>query len=159
MEWEWYWLAEALGLSEDISVPGSGEISYSVSARANEIFALLSLNAAVCAVIGLFLAGFFIRRHACKAGDPDGGRLCLTVGGVILLMIGLFQAVGVGPYIEWYPGQHSVGFIDLSVIGHIITGIFYAILALILHLGGRLGRRCALRHFNRSKSIKQEETP
>ena len=155
LELEWYWLAEALGLSEDISVPGSGELCYSVSARAGEFFALLFLILSITAVIGLFLTGYGIRRHACKTGDPDGGRLCITVGVITLLIIGLLQAIGFGPYIEWYPGQHSSGFLDLSVIDHCITGIFFAILALLLHLGGRLGRRCALRQIK--KTNHQEE--
>ena len=137
MKIKWYWLAEQLGLMEDISV--GSEIAYRVSAKANEY-----LEAAVFSLMPiLFLAGVFLaflpgrrRREALAAK--------LTLGGIFLLVIyGLLLAVGIGPYIQFYP--QSGGFIDLSPITNILSGLYCGFLALLLFLGSRLGRWLARR--------------
>lgn len=137
MKIKWYWLAEQLGVMEDIST--GTEIAYRVSVKADEYFetAIFSL------VPLLFLAGLFLafllgrRQREILAGK-------LTLGGIgILVIYGLLLATGIGPYIQFYP--QPGGFSDLSPITNILSGLYCGFLALLLFLGSRLGRWLARR--------------
>lgn len=131
MEIKWYGLAETLGLVEDIAYRyNDGYTHYRVSARADEVFSALTFSL----IPLLFLAGFLLRRF--------GGRKCakaVRVGVILLLVYAVLLAVGIGPYIQLYP--RSGGFLDFSTLEHIIEGIYCALLALCLQLGGKLGLR------------------
>lgn len=128
MEIKWYWLAEQLGLVEDVSALYNDGTTYRVSARTDEIF-----NAMRLALVPLlFLAGFALC-FFCAAHAP------LRIGVGFLLTYAVLLAVGIGPYVQFYPS--GGGFIDLSALEHLFSGIGCAALALVFWLGGRLGRR------------------
>ncbi len=130
MEIKWYGLAKLLGLVEDISSQyNDGYIHHSVSSKTGDVFTALTLSL----IPLLFLAGFLLGRR------KDRGQRPLRIAIILLLVYAVLLAVGVGPYIQFYP--QSVGFIDLSALEHIVDGIYTALLALCLYLGGRLGHR------------------
>lgn len=68
----------------------------------------------------------------------------MLVGIAVLMIYAVLLAVGIGPYIEFYP--QTGGFLDLSVLAHIMDGIFFAFLALMLFLGGKAGNRLGQRN-------------
>ena len=129
MNIKWYAPAKWLGLVKDIShTYNDGYTHYTVSAQTGDIFAYLTLSLLpLLFVIGV-LMGFRRKERA------------IRMGVILLLVYGLLLAVGIGPYIELYP--QGSGFIDLSALEHFIEGIYTALLALSLYLGGRLGRKC-----------------
>ena len=129
MELEWYWPAEVLGLVTRLTPqPDNDYARYQVSSRADEVFLLLFLSL----IPLLFLAGMWIRCAASRRGPA-----LIRAFSLILLFLGLLQAVGVGPYIQFYP--QSGGFVDFSVIEHILSGLYCAGLALSLLLGSCFG--------------------
>lgn len=132
MEIKWYGLAQLLGLVEDIAYQyNDGYTHYTVSARTGDVFATLTFSLLPI----LFLAGFLIRWKC----SPDKGKKLVRIGIIALLVYAILLAVGIGPYIQFYP--QSSGFLDFSTLEHIIDGIYCAILALSLHLGGKLVSR------------------
>ena len=132
MNIKWYAPAKWLGLMEDLTHQyNDGYTHYTVSVKANDVFAYLTLSLLPI----LFLAGFLIGRK-CSA---DTSKPLLGSGIVLLLVYSVLLAVGIGPYIQLYP--QSSGFLDFSVLEHIVDGIYCALLALSLYLGGRLGKR------------------
>lgn len=145
MEIKWYWPAEQMGLVKDVSALYDDGTSYQVSARADEIFGAIGLSL----IPLLFLIGFALC-FFCT------GRTPLRVGVGLLLSYALLLAVGVGPYVEFYPRGGS--FFDLDVLEHILEGIGCALLALVFSLGGRLGRRAQRKKRERNNSQK-EATP
>ena len=128
MELNWYAPAKWLGLVKDISHEyNDGFTHYTVSAQAGDIFAYLTLSLLPL----LFVAGIFMgSRQKEKA---------IRIGIISLLIYAVLLAVGIGPYVQLYP--QGSGFIDLSAIEHLIEGIYTALLAVSLYLGGRLGRK------------------
>ena len=60
----------------------------------------------------------------------------MLTGSIILLVYAVLLAVGIGPYIEFYP--QGAGFLDFSTLEYIIDGIYVGILALMLFLGGKV---------------------
>ena len=138
MKIKWYWLAEQLGLMEDLS-GGNGDVLYRVSAQADDFF-----EAAFFALIPIFLlAGALLGYLLCRNQLPLARRV-IRWGIGILLGYGILLATGVGPYIQFYP--QSVGFIDLSPITNILSGLYCAFLALLWGLGGWLGRKLSNRN-------------
>lgn len=132
MEIKWYGLAQLLGLVEDIAYQyNDGYTHYTVSARTGDVFAALLFSLLPV----LFLLGFLIRRKC----SPDKGKKIMRILVTFLLIYAILLAVGIGPYVQFYP--QSAGFLDFSTLEHIIDGIYCAILALTLCLGGRLGSR------------------
>lgn len=130
MELKWYGLAQFLGLVEDIAYQyNDGYTHYRVSARTGDVFAALTFSLLPI----LFVTGLLIRWKC----DPIRGKRLVKIGVTMLLVYAVLLAVGIGPYIELYP--QSGGFLDFSTPEHIIDGVYCAILALALHLGGRLG--------------------
>lgn len=136
MKIKWYWLAEQLGLMEDLSV-GNGDVLYRVSAKADDFF-----EAAFFALIPFFLlTALLLSFLLCRKGHLSRARQIILFGVGVLLVYGILRATGVGPYIQFYP--QSAGFIDLSPITNILSGFYCAFLALLWGLGGWLGRKLA----------------
>ena len=133
MEIKWYWLAIRLGLVEDLSGISSTGETRSVSADTDEVFLAIRLGLLIL-LLGL---GFALGRF-CASRAP------IHIGVGVLLTYALLQAVGFGPYVQFYPT--GGGFFDLSVLEHILAGIFCALVALFFHLSGRLGRRIRTKH-------------
>ena len=133
MKIKWYALAEWLGLMEDLSGE-NGSTLYTVSAKADDFFtaAFLSLMPL------LFLAGFLLNFLLCRRQRTATAVKLTRCGVVALLLYAVLLAVGVGPYIQFYP--QSAGFIDLSALEHALSGLYCAFLGLLLFLGARLGR-------------------
>ena len=134
MKIKWYALAEWLGLMEDLSA-GNGSTLYTVSAKADDFFetAFFSL------IPLLFLTGFLLNFLLCHRRRLSRAVTLTRWGVGVLLVYAVLLAIGVGPYIQFYP--HSVGFVDFSVLEHALSGLYCAFLALLFFWGGRLGRR------------------
>jgi len=147
VEIKWYWPAEALGLVTDISLQTNGEYTYQVSARAGDVLFALALSL----IPLLFLAGGLLRFFLSRRGRDDSGRTLSRAVTALLLLYALLLAAGIGPYVQFYP--HGGGFLDLSLLEHILSGLYTALLALFWFLGGRLGRHLALSCRNRRKNI------
>lgn len=128
MEFKWYWLAKVLGLVTDISAQSNNEYTYRVSAQTGDVFATLFL---------LMIPALFVLGALLRAAFPDRGGLCVKTGAIFLLLWGVLQAVGVGPYVQFYP--QGSGFLDLSTLEHILSGLYCTLLALSLFFGGRFG--------------------
>ena len=138
MEIKWYWLAEALGYVKDISHLGNN-MTYEVSAKVGDFFLMLYFSLFPL----LFLIGFLLQFLTNgREGEHTAGR-AVKVCVLSLLFYAGMLAAGIGPYIQFYP--QSAGFIDLSVLEHILDGIACGLLALILFLGGKFGRFAAKR--------------
>ena len=134
MEIKWYWLAEQLNLVKDTSYQyNDGHTYYEVSAKADEFFTMLTLSF----IPALFLLGFLILLIATFRKRAGLGRSVIRTIMVVLLVYAVFLAVGIGPYIKWYP--QGSGFLDFSTLEHAIEGVYCGLLALVLWLGGRLG--------------------
>ena len=134
MKIKWYVLAEWLGLMEDLSA-GNGSTLYTVSAKADDFFeaAFLSL------IPLLFFVGFLLNFLLCRRGRLPRAVTLTRWGVGVLLVYAVLLAVGVGPYIQFYP--QGTGFIDLSALEHALSGLYCAFLALLFFVGSRLGRR------------------
>ena len=134
MKIKWYALAEWLGLMEDLSA-GNGSTLYTVSAKADDFFetAFFSL------IPLLFLSGFLLNFLLCRRGRLPRAVVLTRWGIGALLVYAVLLAVGVGPYIQFYP--QGTGFIDLSALEHALSGLYCAFLALLFFVGSRLGRR------------------
>lgn len=132
MNIKWYAPAKWLGLMEDLTHQyNDGYTHYTVSAKANDVFAYLTLSLTPI----FFLLGFLIGRRY----GAETGRHSIRITISLLLVYGVLLATGVGPYIQFYP--QSSGFLDLSALEHLVDGIYCALLALCIHLGGKLGSR------------------
>lgn len=139
MEIKWYWLAMRLGLVEDLSAVSANGETWAVSAKADEVFLAMRLGIFLLLLLGGFALGRF-----CASRTP------MRIGVGILLTYALTLAVGIGPYIEFYPT--GGGFFDLSVLEHILSGILCAAAACLFSLSGRLGRRIRTKcHPNKEK--------
>lgn len=138
MEIKWYWLAEQLDLVKNTShLYNDGHIYYEVSAKADEIFSMLALSG----IPLLFLLGLMVQLIASLSRHDRLGRNIIRIIAGVLMVYAVLLAVGIGPYITWYP--QGGGFIDLSVLEHVIQGVYCAVLALMMWLGGRVGRWAA----------------
>lgn len=134
MEIKWYAPAQWFGLVEDIAYQyNDGYTHYRVSAQTGDIFTALTISLLPI----LFLTGFLIRRKC----NPIKGKKYLRIGVISLLVYAVLLATGIGPYIQFYP--RSGGFLDFSTLEHIIDGIYCALLALTLNLGGKSGSKCS----------------
>ena len=136
MEIEWYWLAEKLGLIKNVTAEyADGSTYYEVAVKGAERF----FTALAWSMIPLFfLLGLITCMLAVWKNRQNAGKTVLRCGIVVLLLYAVLLAVGIGPYIEFYP--RGGGFIDLSVLEHMAEGVYCAILALCLFLGGKLGQ-------------------
>ncbi len=140
MEIEWYWLAKQMGYVRDVSEQYSdGARHLEVSAKVDDIFMILFLSLIpLCFILG-FLLRWILGK---KKKDTLAKKLVWSIAG-ILFAYAVLIAVGVGPYIKFYP--KGSGFLDLSVIEHIIKGIYCGGLGAILLLGGKTGAKIAAR--------------
>ena len=138
MEIKWYWLAQMLGYVKDIRYLGGG-YTYEVSAKVGEFFLMLYLLLFPV----MFITGFLLCFFSYQRKGERAFSLVIRYGVVMLLLYAVMLAVGIGPYIEFYP--QSAGFIDLSILEHLLDGIGCALLALSLFLGGKAGKALARR--------------
>lgn len=129
---KWYWLAELMGLVKNVSNEyNDGFTHWQVSANAGEVFLTLVLSM----IPVMFFLGYLIHFIYRVKQNPQKGEQYVLICTVALLIYAVLLAVGVGPYIQFYP--QSAGFLDFSTIEHIIDGIYTAILALMVFLGGK----------------------
>ena len=136
MEITWYWPMELLGLVKDISGEyNDGWTHYQVSRMCDTVMKYLIFGL----IPVLFLLGFLARRLTARAGRDALGIWLVRGGSILLLIYALLLAAGVGPYLKLYP--KGGGFLSFDTLEHILQGIYCALLALALFLGGRLGRR------------------
>jgi len=139
MELKWYWLAEQMGLVTNISAQyNDGFIHYQVSARTGDVFFTLFL----ALIPTLFLLGCLLRFLLVRRGHDRAGRILSRGGVCILLLYAVLLASGIGPYVQFYP--QGSGFLDLSVLEHILSSLYCALLALVWFLGSRLGQYLAI---------------
>lgn len=129
MEVRFYAIAEALGLLTDLrELPG--DETWQVSVKADEVFFWLGFGVTLILFAAAFALGMAGKRH------------WLRPVVVILAIYALTLAVGIGPYVKFYPTGGS--FIDLSVIEHILEGILMGLRALVVWLCGKLGQKLRL---------------
>ena len=134
IELKWYWLAEWLQLVWNTSSQyNDGHTYYTVSAKADEFFTMLTL----ACIPMMFLLGFCILMIAGRKNHVQAGRKVVRNIMMALLVYAVFLAVGIGPYIQWYP--QGAGFLDFSALEHVIEGMYCGLLAWVLWLGSRLG--------------------
>jgi hypothetical protein len=129
---KWYWPAEMLGLVKNISHEyNDGGTYWSVAGNTGDVFLTLMLS-----MFGvMFFAGFLLHFiYRVKQNALRGEKIVLSAM-IVLLVYAILLAVGVGPYIQFYP--QSAGFLDFSTIEHIIDGIYVGLLALMLYLGSK----------------------
>ena len=127
---KWYWPAEMLGLVKNISHEyNDGGTYWSVAGNTDDVFLTLMLS-----MFGvMFFAGFLLHFiYRVKQNALRGEKIVFSAM-IVLLVYAILLAVGVGPYIQFYP--QSAGFLDFSTIEHIIDGIYVGLLALMLYLG------------------------
>jgi len=142
MEVKFYWLFEQLGLVTPL-IPeyANGYATYRVSAMAGEVWLYMLLSLLPV----LFFSALLLRRAAFGKGWQDRARRWVRNASLCLLLYAALLAVGVGPYVSFYP--HGGSFIDLSALEHLCSGVVCALLSLLVFLGGRcghaLGRRRA----------------
>ena len=129
---KWYWPAEVLGLVKNISHEyNDGGTYWSVAGNTDDVFLTLLLS--MFAV--MFFAGFLMHFiYRVKQNALRGEKIVFSAM-IVLLVYAILLAVGVGPYIQFYP--QSAGFLDFSTIEHIIDGIYVGLLALMLYLGSK----------------------
>ena len=129
---KWYWPAEMLGLVKNISHEyNDGGTYWSVAGNTGDVFLTLMLS--MFAV--MFFAGFLMHFiYRVKQNALRGEKIVFSAM-IVLLVYAILLAVGVGPYIQFYP--QSAGFLDFSTIEHIIDGIYVGLLALMLYLGSK----------------------
>ena len=129
---KWYWPAEMLGLVKNISHEyNDGGTYWSVAGNTGDVFLTLMLS-----MFGvMFFAGFLLHFiYRVKQNVLRGEKIVFSAM-IVLLVYAILLAVGVGPYIQFYP--QSAGFLDFSTIEHIIDGIYVGLLALMLYLGSK----------------------
>lgn len=129
---KWYWPAEMLGLVKNISHEyNDGGTYWSVAGNTGDVFLTLMLS-----MFGvMFFAGFLLHFiYRVKQNALRGEKIVFSAM-IVLLVYAILLAVGVGPYIQFYP--QSAGFLDFSTIEHIIDGIYVGFLALMLYLGSK----------------------
>ena len=129
---KWYWPAEMLGLVKNISHEyNDGGTYWSVAGNTGDVFLTLMLS-----MFGvMFFAGFLLHFiYRVKQNALRGEKIVFSAM-IVLLVYAILLAVGVGPYIQFYP--QSAGFLDFSTIEHIIDGIYVGLLALMLNLGSK----------------------
>ncbi len=129
---KWYWPAEMLGLVKNISHEyNDGGTYWSVAGNTGDVFLTLMLS-----MFGvMFFAGFLLHFiYRVKQNALRGEKIVLSAM-IVLLVYAILLAVGVGPYIQFYP--QSAGFLDFSTIEHIIDGVYVGLLALMLYLGSK----------------------
>ena len=129
---KWYWPAEMLGLVKNISHEyNDGGTYWSVAGNTGDVFMTLMLS-----MFGvMFFAGFLLHFiYRVKQNALRGEKIVFSAM-IVLLVYAILLAVGVGPYIQFYP--QSAGFLDFSTIEHIIDGIYVGLLALMLYLGSK----------------------
>ena len=129
---KWYWPAEMLGLVKNISHEyNDGGTYWSVAGNTGEVFLTLLLS-----MIGVtFFVGFLIHFIYRVKQNPMRGEKCMLIAVIMLLAYAILLAVGIGPYIQFYP--QGAGFLDFSTLEHIIDGLYVGILALMLFLGSK----------------------
>lgn len=143
---KWYLPAKILGLVKDISAEyGDGAVYYRVSSKADEVFFALALSM----ILLMFIIGFAVRYFMYKKemGELSHKTLCALC--IALVIYSVMLSTGIGPYISFYP--QGSGFIDLSIIEHIIDGLYVALLSLALWIGGRIGYRLSKRREKHDK--------
>ena len=129
---KWYWPAEMLGLVKNISHEyNDGGTYWSVAGNTGDVFLTLMLS-----MFGvMFFAGFLLHFiYRVKQNALRGEKIVFSAM-IVLLVYAILLAVGVGPYIQFYP--QSAGFLDFSTIEHIIDGVYVGLLALMLYLGSK----------------------
>ena len=129
---KWYLPAEMLGLVKNISHEyNDGGTYWSVAGNTGDVFLTLMLS-----MFGvMFFAGFLLHFiYRVKQNALRGEKIVFSAM-IVLLVSAILLAVGVGPYIQFYP--QSAGFLDFSTIEHIIDGIYVGLLALMLYLGSK----------------------
>ena len=129
---KWYWPAEMLGLVKNISHEyNDGGTYWSVAGNTGDVFLTLMLS-----MFGvMFFAGFLLHFiYRVKQNALRGEKIVFSAM-IVLLVYAILLAVGIGPYIQFYP--QSAGFLDFSTIEHIIDGIYVGLLALMLYLGSK----------------------
>lgn len=127
-----YWPAEMLGLVKNISHEyNDGGTYWSVAGNTGDVFLTLMLS-----MFGvMFFAGFLLHFiYRVKQNALRGEKIVFSAM-IVLLVYAILLAVGIGPYIQFYP--QSAGFLDFSTIEHIIDGIYVGLLALMLYLGSK----------------------
>ena len=129
---KWYWPAEMLGLVKNISHEyNDGGTYWSVAANTGDVFLTLLLSM----IAVMFFVGFLIHFvYRVKQNTVRGEKIVL-IAVIILLVYAILLAVGIGPYIQFYP--QGAGFLDFSTIEHIIDGIYVGLLALMLFVGSK----------------------
>ncbi len=140
MEIEWYWPAEQMGFIKDISEQYNDGMRYlQVSSKVGDVFMVLTFSLIpLCFMIGLLIRWILGR----KKKDALAKKIVWGIAGV-MFVYAILLAVGIGPYIMFYP--QGGGFLDLSVIEHIIKGVYCGFLAILLLLGGKVGVKLATR--------------
>lgn len=144
MEFEWYWPAKQMGFVKDISEQYNDGVRHlQVSSKVGDVFMMLTFS-----LIPLcFIIGFLIRWILGRKRKNDLAKKFIWGIGGVMFVYAILLAVGIGPYIEFYP--KGSGFLDLSVIEHIIEGIYCGFLVLILLLGGKIGSKLGARSLAR----------
>lgn len=144
MDIKWYWLAEQLNLVKDIShLYNDGFTHYEVSAGTDDFFQALTISA----ILVLFSLGFLLCFFTALRGQEKTGQLIIRGSMTLFLIYAVLLAIGVGPYIQFYP--QGSGFLDFSMLEHFLEGLYFAFLALVMFLGGRLGKVFAQKGFKR----------
>ena len=108
-----------------------GGTYWSVAGNTGDVFLTLMLS-----MFGvMFFAGFLLHFiYRVKQNALRGEKIVFSAM-IVLLVYAILLAVGVGPYIQFYP--QSAGFLDFSTIEHIIDGVYVGLLALMLYLGSK----------------------
>ncbi len=136
MELKWYWVAELLGLVKNVSAEyNDGAVHWQVSAAAGDVFFAFAMSM----IPVMFFLGFLIHFIYRVKQKPQTGSKWVLIGTVALLAYALMLAVGIGPYIKFYP--QGGGFLDLSTLEHLVEGLYMALLALMLFLGCKVSER------------------
>ena len=133
---KWYWPAQMLGLVKNISHEyNDGGTYWSVAGNTDDVFLTLLLS-----MIGfMFFVGFLIHFFYRVKQIPMRGEKFVLIAVIMLLVYAILLAVGIGPYIQFYP--QSAGFLDFSTLEHIIDGVYVGILALMLFLGAFIDQK------------------
>ena len=129
---KWYWPAECLGLVKNISHEyNDGGTYWSVAANTGDVFFTLLLSM----IAVMFFVGYLIHFIYRMKQNAAKGEKIVRIGAISLLVYAILLAVGIGPYIQFYP--QGSGFLDFSTLEHILDGIYVGILALMLYLGSK----------------------
>lgn len=137
---KWYGLAELLGLVKNISHEyNDGGTYWSVASNTGDVFLTILLSM----IPVMFFIGYLLHFiYRSKQNAQKGEKVVLGCT-IMLLIYAVLLAVGVGPYIQFYP--QGAGFLDFSTIEHIMDGIYVGILALMVFLGGKVDKRMSRR--------------